>query len=217
MDQGRANDRPLHNRIVRWFGIWLGIWTLESFPALEVSDGIQEAGTSWERLELTLEREAEIPDCRRASRSFLSPEEVDVRIDAQYISPETGGRRLHVAAGARPGIVCVCDTQPVTAVAIRTLLGGHGALSFSSAVDSLSDGFDFLRGNPTSVLLIDKAFGLSAICDSLIGLRERDVIAPAIVVWGAPVSPADAMRSLGRAASGWVWLPSIRAVSYLDQ
>jgi DNA-binding NarL/FixJ family response regulator len=98
--------------------------------------------------------------------------------------------------------VCVCDTQPVTGVAIRTLLGGHAALDLTESVDSLSDGFEFARGNPTSVLLIDKAFGITAICESLIDLHESQVIAPIIVVWGATVWPADAMRFLHAGVRG---------------
>jgi two-component system, NarL family, nitrate/nitrite response regulator NarL len=98
--------------------------------------------------------------------------------------------------------VYVCDTQPLTPVGIRALLGDHAELSFVGSTDSLWDGFDFVDGNPGDVLLIDKAFGIAAICESLIGLREHGVIAPSIVVWGVIISPAEAMRLLRSGARG---------------
>ena len=70
--------------------------------------------------------------------------------------------------------VCVCDTQPVTAVGIRTLLGDHEALSFTESVDSLSDSMDFVHGNRTSVLLVDKSSLLSG--ESRDSRLERQVI-----------------------------------------
>ena len=97
--------------------------------------------------------------------------------------------------------ICVCDTQPVIAVGIKALFGDHAELCFVGSSDSLSDGFDVVRGNPSTVLLIDKAFGVTAICESLIVLREH-VIAPSIVVWGAIISPAEAMRLLHSGARG---------------
>ena len=100
--------------------------------------------------------------------------------------------------------VCVCDTQPITAIGIRTLLNNHGALSFTESVDLLSDGVDFLHEHPASLLLIDKTFGLTAICEALKGLCQQGANHASIVVWGAPVSPAEGMHFLHAGARGIV-------------
>jgi two-component system nitrate/nitrite response regulator NarL len=98
--------------------------------------------------------------------------------------------------------VCICDTQPLIAIGMRTLLTDHGALSVEESVDLLSDGFDFLRENPTGVLLIDKTFGVTAICESIKELCKQGTACASIVVWGAQVSPAEAMLFLHAGARG---------------
>ena len=100
--------------------------------------------------------------------------------------------------------VCVCDTQPVTAEGVRTLLGGSADLVFAEATDSLAQAMDMVRRTSPDVLMLDKAFGIQAILEWLTDLKTTDPAAhpTAIVVWGVSVTEAEALRFLQAGARG---------------
>ena len=110
--------------------------------------------------------------------------------------------------------VSVCETQPVTAEGLRTLLGGCADLKFVETTDSLNRAMNVVRHSPPDVLLIDKAFGMQAILEWL-GEREAhqgttpdtgrdDGLGnrPGIVIWGVSVTEAEALRFLQAGARG---------------
>jgi len=102
--------------------------------------------------------------------------------------------------------VSVCDTQPVTAEGIRTLLGDNPNLRFSQATDSLARAKDILRDSTPSVLMLDKAFGIQIVLEWLAEIRASgpvDLTAnTAIVIWGASITEAEALRFLQAGARG---------------
>jgi DNA-binding NarL/FixJ family response regulator len=99
--------------------------------------------------------------------------------------------------------VSICDTQPVTAEGIRTLLAGVQDLSFAQSCGSLKQASEMVRMNPPDVLMLDKAFGIQAILEWLTETRpdteERHTV---IVVWGVSVTEAEALRFLQAGAKG---------------
>jgi DNA-binding NarL/FixJ family response regulator len=101
--------------------------------------------------------------------------------------------------------VSICDTQPVTAEGIRTLLSDCPDLKFEQATDSLSRAMEMLRESPPSVVVVDKAFGIQTILEWLTELRtaDRPSTRTGIVIWGVSVTEAEALRFLqaARAAS----------------
>jgi len=102
--------------------------------------------------------------------------------------------------------VSVCDTQPVTAEGIRTLLGENHSLRFAQATDSLARAKDILRDSAPSVLMLDKAFGIQIVLEWLAEIRASgpvDLTAnTAIVIWGASITEAEALRFLQAGARG---------------
>ncbi len=102
--------------------------------------------------------------------------------------------------------VSVCDTQPVTAEGIRTLLGDNSNLAFAQATDSLARAKDILRDSAPSVLMLDKAFGIQIVLEWLADIRVSgpvDLTAnTAIVIWGASITEAEALRFLQAGARG---------------
>lgn len=102
--------------------------------------------------------------------------------------------------------VSVCDTQPVTAEGIRTLLDGSSDLRFSRAAESLGQATEMLQKSAPSMLLLDKAFGMQPILEWLNELRiatPGDLTAgTAIIIWGASVTEAEALRLLQAGARG---------------
>jgi two-component system nitrate/nitrite response regulator NarL len=97
--------------------------------------------------------------------------------------------------------VSVCDTQPVTAEGVRTLLAGSPDMVFAETSESLAQAMDLVRRTSPDVLMLDKAFGIQAILEWLTDLKTND-FATAIVIWGVSVTEAEALRFLQAGARG---------------
>ncbi len=99
--------------------------------------------------------------------------------------------------------VLVCDTQPVTAEGIRTLLAGSPDLAFAGICESLTHASTVLRESPPNVLLLDKGFGMQSVLDWLASVRDsQPAISTQLVVWGVSVTEAEALRFLQAGARG---------------
>jgi two-component system nitrate/nitrite response regulator NarL len=99
--------------------------------------------------------------------------------------------------------VCVCDTQPVTAEGVRTLLGGSQELVFTEAPDSLQQALELVRRTGPDVVMLDKAFGIQAILEWLVDMKAMEPPPrTAIVIWGVSVTEAEALRFLQAGARG---------------
>jgi len=102
--------------------------------------------------------------------------------------------------------VSVCDTQPVTAEGIRTLLSDTSGLRFDQGTDSLARAKDILRDSAPSVLMLDKAFGIQIVLEWLAAIRTSGTVDltanTAIVIWGASITEAEALRFLQAGARG---------------
>jgi len=101
--------------------------------------------------------------------------------------------------------VSVCDTQPVTAEGIRTLLDDMSGLRFDQGADTLARAKDILRDSAPSVLMLDKAFGIQIVLEWLAAIRSGTVdltANTAIVIWGASITEAEALRFLQAGARG---------------
>ena len=101
--------------------------------------------------------------------------------------------------------VSVCDTQPVTAEGIRTLLNDMSGLQFDQGIDSLARAREVLRDSAPSVLMLDKAFGIQIVLEWLASIRSGTVdltANTAIVIWGASITEAEALRFLQAGARG---------------
>ena len=103
--------------------------------------------------------------------------------------------------------VCVCDTQPVTAEGVRTLLSGSPDMQFAETTDSLAQALEIVRRNSPDVLMLDKAFGIQAILEWLADLKASEANSggsrtTSIVIWGVSVTEAEALRFLQAGARG---------------
>jgi two-component system nitrate/nitrite response regulator NarL len=97
--------------------------------------------------------------------------------------------------------VVVCDTQPVTAEGIRTVLAGNQDLQFHQVADSLGAALELARRQQPNVIMVDKAFGIQAILE---WLNELRLASPGVgvVIWGVSVTEAEALRFLQAGARG---------------
>jgi len=119
---------------------------------------------------------------------------------------ERSGGEVAVEESSAERTVSICDTQPVTAEGVRTLLGAGSELRYLATTDSLRTALEHIRRDAPNVLLLDKAFGIQALLDWLAELRALEVsgepVRTAVVVWGVSVTEAEALRFLQAGARG---------------
>jgi two-component system nitrate/nitrite response regulator NarL len=99
--------------------------------------------------------------------------------------------------------VVVCDTQPITAEGLRTLLTAAGDLEFLASLNSLEVATQLVTARPPDLVIVDKGFGMRIVLDWIHDLKLADA-APAVVVWGVSMTEAEALRLLQAGAKGIV-------------
>jgi two-component system, NarL family, nitrate/nitrite response regulator NarL len=99
--------------------------------------------------------------------------------------------------------VAVCETQPVTAEGLRSVLGASPDLEFLHASNSISSALETVHLSRPALLILDKAFGAQAVLDTLVGLKTTDHPVAA-VVWGVSITEAEALRFVQAGARGVV-------------
>jgi DNA-binding NarL/FixJ family response regulator len=99
--------------------------------------------------------------------------------------------------------VVVCDTQPISAEGLRTLLAAAGDLEFLASLNSLETATQLMTGRRPDIVIIDKGFGMRMMLDWIHDLKLANA-APAVTVWCVLMSEAEALRLLQAGATGIV-------------
>src|SRR5260370_326868 len=99
--------------------------------------------------------------------------------------------------------VAICDTQPITAEGLRSLLVSSPDLEFKQSLTSLESASSFLEAQSCDIAILDKGFGMRAVLDWIHDLKLGDA-APTLVVWGVSMTEAEALRLLQAGARGIV-------------
>jgi two-component system, NarL family, nitrate/nitrite response regulator NarL len=118
------------------------------------------------------------------------------------MSPEHS-RQDHSTQDHSKKTVVVCDTQPITAEGLRTLLAPAGDLEFRAALNSLETATQLVAARPPDVVVVDKGFGMRIVLDWIHDLKLADA-APAVMAWGVSMTEAEALRLLQAGAKGIV-------------
>jgi two-component system nitrate/nitrite response regulator NarL len=99
--------------------------------------------------------------------------------------------------------VVVCDTQPITAAGLKSLLASAGDLEFLASLNSLEAATQLATTHPPDIIIVDKGFGMRAVLDWIHDLRLTGADA-GITVWGVSMTEAEALRLLQAGARGIV-------------
>ena len=99
--------------------------------------------------------------------------------------------------------VAVCDTQPVTAEGLRSLLSCNSELNFTRSVDSLRAAWKVVVDQSPDVVVVDKSFGLQSILDWIRSLQSTEHI-PRVVIWGGAISESEALHFLQAGVKGLI-------------
>ncbi|HTW64473.1 MAG TPA: response regulator transcription factor [Bryobacteraceae bacterium] len=99
--------------------------------------------------------------------------------------------------------VAVCDTQPITAEGLRSLLASAEELQFLASLNSLEAATQLATSRPPDIMIVDKGFGMRAVLDWIHDLKLTDAT-PGVTVWGVSMTEAEALRLLQAGARGIV-------------
>ena len=99
--------------------------------------------------------------------------------------------------------VAVCDTQPITAEGLKTLIAASPDLEFHKSLESLAAATKCVHLESPDVIVLDKGFGMRAVLDWIHELKLNEA-SPAVVVWGVSMTEAEALRLLQAGARGIV-------------
>jgi len=99
--------------------------------------------------------------------------------------------------------VGVCETQPVTAEGLKSILERCPGLEFRGAAESLLEAAAMVRETPPDILIIDKGLGTHAVLNWISELNHSGKPI-SIVVWGNAISEAEALRLLQAGVKGIV-------------
>lgn len=105
------------------------------------------------------------------------------------------------AIASRKYKVGICESQPVTAEGLRSLLDSTDGLECAWGVPHLPLALQLARQSQVDVLLLDKHIGQQLVIRSLEDLRSH-CPATAGVVWGASLGEAEALLYLQAGARG---------------
>jgi len=95
--------------------------------------------------------------------------------------------------------VAICDTQPVTIEGLQSLLRNCNDMHVVGTATSLFAGLELIKKHAPSIMILDKAFGLSAVMDWLADTRSLGTFT---VVWGVSMNEAEALRLMQAGAHG---------------
>lgn len=98
--------------------------------------------------------------------------------------------------------VAVCESQPVTAEGLRTILNGTDDLMFLGRTDSLQSASELIRQMRPAVCLVDKSLGIQAVMDWVTHAKSISQQMTEFVVWGVSITEAEALRFLQSGAKG---------------
>lgn len=99
--------------------------------------------------------------------------------------------------------VVVCDTQPITAEGLRTLLAAAGDLEFLVSLTSLEAATELVSARPPDIVMVDKGFGMRTVLDWIHNLKVGGA-STAVAVWGVSMTEAEPRRLLRAGAQGIV-------------
>jgi two-component system nitrate/nitrite response regulator NarL len=100
-------------------------------------------------------------------------------------------------------LVAVCDTQPMTAEGIRTVLAPCADLQYAEYAESLSAAAELIARTSPDMIVVDKGFGIQAVLEWVGEIRSQ-YPGTALIVWGGSLTEAEALRFLQSGARGIV-------------
>ena len=97
--------------------------------------------------------------------------------------------------------LAVCDAEPIAVEGLRWLMDSNGGPRVIAADTTLQNAANTIRRLNPALVVVDRCFGAHAVMDWL-HLIRAEPSAPFAIVWGMPISEAEALRFIQAGASG---------------
>lgn len=97
--------------------------------------------------------------------------------------------------------VAICESQPVTALGIQTMIGSNPDLHFAGSCSGPKDACDLALSVGAHVLLLDRCFGEPPVLACLRALQSAHATT-ACVVWATHITDSDTVRLFQAGSSG---------------
>ncbi|MCZ2074765.1 MAG: response regulator transcription factor [Bryobacterales bacterium] len=97
--------------------------------------------------------------------------------------------------------VGICESQPITAEGLKSLLGQLPQFQFAGAAGSLEAASELVAKKAPEILILDKTFGVQPLLHWMLQNNIAGRTA-AVVVWGVSITESEALRYVQAGAKG---------------
>lgn len=100
--------------------------------------------------------------------------------------------------------VLICETQPITAAGLRSLLSVSGELEHMASVSTLDEASEVIRTCQPNLVILDKSLGIQAVLEWITRIKRASYLDLEVILWGVSITEAEALRFLQAGAKGIV-------------
>lgn len=100
--------------------------------------------------------------------------------------------------------VLICETQPITAAGLRSLLLVSGELEHMASVSTLDEASEVIRTCQPNLVILDKSLGIQAVLEWITRIKRASYLDLEVILWGVSITEAEALRFLQAGAKGIV-------------
>lgn len=100
--------------------------------------------------------------------------------------------------------VLICETQPITAAGLRSLLSVSGELEHMASVSTLDEASEVIRTCQPNLVILDKSLGIQAVLEWITRIKQASYLDLEVILWGVSITEAEALRFLQAGAKGIV-------------
>ncbi len=100
--------------------------------------------------------------------------------------------------------VLICETQPITAAGLRSLLLVSGELEHMASVSTLDEASEVIRTCQPNLVILDKSLGIQAVLEWITRIKRASYQDLEVILWGVSITEAEALRFLQAGAKGIV-------------
>ena len=100
--------------------------------------------------------------------------------------------------------VLICETLPITAAGLRSMLETSQDLEHLASVATLEEANEAIRTRRPNLVILDKSLGIQAVLEWIGQIKRADHKGMEMILWGVSITEAEALRFLQAGAKGIV-------------
>ena len=100
--------------------------------------------------------------------------------------------------------VLICETQPITAAGLRSMLLLSADLEHMASVSTLEAANEAIKIQQPNLVILDKSLGIQAVLEWISQTKRGEYKGIELILWGVSITEAEALRFLQAGAKGIV-------------